>query len=473
MKKSRSPLTSDFGCLASREIFHLLAVDEWLKTHLIDKRQQVKVKHELLDAIIVKTLMTVQGWKAQSNIKLLERDPALCLAVSAKRSHDTPDTYNSLMSQSSLSRLICWLSSLDNINILNEGLFVFAGRRIRMCHPDKKHGQFIIDIDSIPISASGNQKGVQYNGHYREKIFHPLIATSADTQDLLAVELREGNVFTSQNAVSFIDRLIDGAKKYISSDIAFRFDSGFCHDEILSKLENENIHYVSRIKNNNLLRDKFYLETDHDRQPDYVDEDVEIFETQYKAKSWDSARRVLFVAPLKYDCEQRSLFKNYFVIISSWSKQEKSAIELLKCYRERGNAENVFGEFKSVIDINLSSTNRPKSMYGGKFVILDNKYNFNPCSPFHVNYVNLIIHAYSYQIMHSMRVCQEFRTKKGCSLRRIREQYLKVAARITKHSRQIFFHIDQHIIKHCCSLLNMFIILDVKKYPEKIEIQRC
>ncbi len=59
------------------------------------------------------------------------------------------------------------------------------------------------------------------------------------------------------------------------------------------------------------------------------------------------------------------------------------------------------------------------------------------------NQVSLLLDLYAYQLMHSLRVLMEYITHQGWSLRKVREQILKVAATVAVHARRIQVHIGR------------------------------
>jgi hypothetical protein len=66
------------------------------------------------------------------------------------------------------------------------------------------------DIDGLPLPGHGEQPGSAYNGHWRERIHHPLIASCVETGDLLAGLLRDGNAGPAQQAAIGIPRIRAG-----------------------------------------------------------------------------------------------------------------------------------------------------------------------------------------------------------------------------------------------------------------------
>lgn len=78
------------------------------------------------------------------------------------------------------------------------------------------------------------------------------------------------------------------------------------------------------------------------------------------------------------------------------------------------------GELKDTLNVHLSSTCR------GASTVQDVMGR---------NQVSLLLDLYAYQLMHSLRVLMEYITHQGWSLRKVREQILKIAATVVMHLR--------------------------------------
>ena len=53
-------------------------------------------------------------------------------------------------------------------------------RHLRATGGDHSARRVTVDIDSFPILVQGRQPGAAYNGHYRETIYHPLVASDSE-----------------------------------------------------------------------------------------------------------------------------------------------------------------------------------------------------------------------------------------------------------------------------------------------------
>lgn len=255
---------------------------------------------------------------------------------------------------------------------------------------------------------------------------------------LLDVDLRRGNAHTAEGGLEFIESLIDRVEKELCQVAAVRIDAGFPEDKLLSRFEAKRIPYVARIKNNAALDKmaKSYL-----WQPVGRREEEEprtwTYEMSYQAKSWSRPRRVVLVV-VEVPGE---LFPRHFWLITNWTYEQMSGIDLLAEYRQRGTAEGHMGELMSVVEPMLSSSPRPKESYNGRPIKLAN----SSVDSFAVNEARLLLGAWAYNLMHVGRTLMEKATGTGWGLQRFRERCLKIASRIQIHGRRATFVIgDAH-----------------------------
>jgi hypothetical protein len=306
--------------------------------------------------------------------------------------------------------------------------------------------RILVDLDSMPITVSGEQKGSKHNGHYHARIFHPLVAFMEETGDLLDVQLREGQVHTADGVIKFISRLLRRLRKLgCRVELYLRMDAGFPSDRLFRKLERARVRYVARIPNRkelDALAGPFLgpCDTAQNGTPQSW-----AFETTYKADSWKTARRVV---PVFQDQGEPGSLLNWFWLITNLTPAERSAPELLNEYRRRGTFESRLGEWNQVAGQNLSSTNRPKSHYRGQPVA----HHEEPVSSFEQNEAQLLLNALSYGLLNTTRLYQEAQTRRanqervaGVSLQRLREEILRVGGRVVKHARRAMLRVSQEI----------------------------
>jgi hypothetical protein len=70
---------------------------------------------------------------------------------------------------------------------------------------------------------------------------------------VLDAKLRPGAAHTAEGGLDFILPLIDEVEKKLCRAASVRIDAGFPEDELLSALEEREVGYMARIKNNPVL----------------------------------------------------------------------------------------------------------------------------------------------------------------------------------------------------------------------------
>ena len=191
------------------------------------------------------------------------------------------------------------------------------------------------------------------NYHYQSHGYHPLVCYDGMTGDLLKIELRDGNVYSSNGVVEFLQPLLDEfAENCPDIPLFLRGDSGFATPELYRQCEENGISYVIRLKENRILRE---LAADAEAmlnektRSNMVDYAVEYGEFQYQAGSWDYPRRVVF--KIEKPCGQM-LHMYTFIVTNMDSAPEK----LIPFYCKRGKMENYIKESKKGFDFSAVSS---------------------------------------------------------------------------------------------------------------------
>jgi len=100
-------------------------------------------------------------------------------------------------------------------------------------------GTLIIDVDSTICEVHGYHKHGAAYGYTKVLGYHPLLATRADTGDVLHARLRKGSANTARGIVRFVDELLARLGRSGGADvIILRADSGFYQHKLLGRLSN-------------------------------------------------------------------------------------------------------------------------------------------------------------------------------------------------------------------------------------------
>jgi hypothetical protein len=411
-------LSSDGGAILLRELLEHSSIIPWMVARLADPRAQDQVTYDLGELLRTVLVLFGLGWRDQDDADALRFDPAVRLAIAETRGTAALGDDYHLPSQPTLSRLLEMLSQPANLEVLRQAVAELAGRRLRAMRRGHRLREVTLDIDSLPIEVHGKQPGSAWNGHYHQRMYHPLVASVAETGDLLDARLRAGNVHTAAGALDFILDLVGRVETTLCQVALVRIDAGFPDETLLAGLEANGTPYVARIKNNKVL-DRMaaaHLRRPPGRPP--AEPRTWFHEMTYAAGAWSRPRRVVLVVLEQPD----DLLLRHFWLLTSIVAKTLDGEALLALYRQRGTAEGHMGELMDVLSPALSSAVRARWP--------------DTSDAFAHNEALLLLHLLAYEVMHTGRCVMEKITRTGWSLRRLRERVLKVGVRIVLHARR-------------------------------------
>ena len=180
-------ITGDAGAVTGREVPRRSGVLRWMARRIRDAREGYRIRHTLLRTAL---LLAAQCRRDHNDAGALRGDPALRLGVSDRAG--TAPLGRALASQPTLSRVVAALGKGKNAKVLRDGLARLAVWRIRAMNHGRLPKRLVIDLDSLPAEVHGRQPGSEWNGYYRARVYHPLVASVGETGDLLDVRLRKG-----------------------------------------------------------------------------------------------------------------------------------------------------------------------------------------------------------------------------------------------------------------------------------------
>jgi len=91
-----------------------------------------------------------------------------------------------------------------------------------------------IDVDSTIAEVHGYAKQGAAFGHTRQRGYHPILATRADTGEVLHCRQRTGKANTARGAVRFLDELVARVRRAgATGELTLRADSGFWSNKLI------------------------------------------------------------------------------------------------------------------------------------------------------------------------------------------------------------------------------------------------
>jgi Transposase DDE domain group 1 len=98
-------------------------------------------------------------------------------------------------------------------------------------------GPLLVDVDSTICEVHGYHKQGACYGYTRRLGYHPLLATRADTGEVLHARLRQGAANTARGVVRFVDELGARLRRAgASGELTVRMDSGFWSAKLIKRL---------------------------------------------------------------------------------------------------------------------------------------------------------------------------------------------------------------------------------------------
>ena len=99
-------------------------------------------------------------------------------------------------------------------------------------------GRLVVDVDSFIGEVYGYQKQGAGFGYTKQRGYHPLLASRADTGEVLHVRLRKGQANTQRGVLRFAEELIARvARAGASGEKLLRADSAFWNSKLIERLE--------------------------------------------------------------------------------------------------------------------------------------------------------------------------------------------------------------------------------------------
>ena len=239
-------LSADTGALLLREIMERTGIVEWMTGRLVDPRDPNTITYPLADLLRTNLLLLGQGWRDQDDADRLRDDPSFRVASDSRRGTACLEQDRVLPSQPTMSRLLDALSGDANQAVVREAISELALRRLWMSNKRRRRKRLMIDVDGLPVQVHGQQPGSEYHGYYQQRMYHALVASCAESGDLIDGTLRPGAAGSADGArfrqrVPFIQAVVERCRQRVCESVLVRIDAGFPDGETLKGLEAQSV----------------------------------------------------------------------------------------------------------------------------------------------------------------------------------------------------------------------------------------
>jgi hypothetical protein len=116
-------------------------------------------------------------------------------------------------------------------------------------------GPLTVDVDSTICEVHGYHKQGACYGYTHRLGYHPLLATRANTGEVLHARLRKGAANTARGILRFVDELIARLRRAgASGELTLRMDSGFWSAKLLRRLRQHRVRYSVTVRQSKTVR---------------------------------------------------------------------------------------------------------------------------------------------------------------------------------------------------------------------------
>ena len=149
-------------------------------------------------------------------------------------------------------------------------------------------GRLVVDVDSTICEVHGARKQGAGYGYTHVLGYHPIVATRAETGEVLHARMRKGQANTQRGAKRFIEELIARVRRAgATGEIVLRVDSGFWSNDTITTLGRLGVRYTMAVRTGTpaLARVIAAIDDTDWRDIDYTpDGEAQVAECEYRGR---------------------------------------------------------------------------------------------------------------------------------------------------------------------------------------------
>lgn len=398
-------LTTDAGLVLVREFDEQFGLSADVVSRVSDPRDARYVTHDVATLLRQRLYQIAAGYEDVNDADRLRHDPAFQVVAG--------DGREALGSQPTLSRLENAIEWPEIQRLARVGVDWFCAFAYG---PDEHPADLVLDLDSTDDPTHGAQQLALFHGWYDQHMYHPLVWFEGRTGLLLRTRLRPGRDASAACVVEDLHHLLPPLRRrFPDTPIFLRGDAGMATPAVEANLEAEGVQYVLGIGTNRVFKARVAglvakAQACYARTNRAVSMRTSFW---HQAKRWPRRRRIL----VKIDVTAQGLNLRFMV-----TNRRGRAADLIAWYDDRGAAENWIKELK--LDIHADRLS---------------------CHRFRANAFRLQLHSVALLLLAYFRRCVLTGTRLAtATIGTIRLQLLKVAGRVRRSVRRLWFHLASH-----------------------------
>lgn len=396
-------LSSDGGALLLREAAQANGILDTMVGAIRDDRDQAHVRHTLKELLTQRTVQICHGYEDANDCDIMREDAVLKVAA-GRRPED-----GALASQPTMTRLENSVGMRDLVRLFYAFVdnFLDSYASAPQC--------VVIDMDPTPNRVYGDQQLALFNDHYGDYCLMPFHVYEGITGRLITTVVRPGKTPSKEEIIALLKRIVRRiSARFPRAEIVFRADSHHTKPDVMDWLEDNDVHYVTGMATNAVLRREAQPMTD--RAAAISRKEMSRFRCfhsfNYKAESWSRSRRI--VARIESTGKGTDV---RFIVTDLEHAGAKFLYDRVYC--DRGNAELMIKEHKCFLKSSRTS-----------------------CTSAVANQFRLFLHSAAYVIMHGLRDTALRGTDLAtATFETIRLRLLKVAARVESGKTFVRLHL--------------------------------
>ena len=253
-----------------------------------------------------------------------------------------------------VSTLSRWLSSADEVSVRKVRAESRNGVLERLA--ESGLSRVTLDFDGSVLSTKRHAEGTAVGFNKKKKglrSYYPLFCTVAQTDQVLDVHHRPGNVHDSNGAETFMESCVEQVRTRLPRvQVETRIDSAFFNETIVQRLHRLGVEFTLSVPFERFAELKGLVQ--NRKRWRRMDSATDYFALRWKPKSWSRRCRFLCIRqkvhrqnklPLQLDLFQPSeLGCDFKVIVTN---KRLRARRVVAFHEGRGSQEGIFAELKS------------------------------------------------------------------------------------------------------------------------------
>jgi hypothetical protein len=407
--------SSDGGAILLKACDEALDLTARLAACLVDRRQEGKVQHTLIEMLRQRIYGLACGYEDVNDAARLKHDPSFKLLLERD-----PLSGAALPSQPTLCRFEQTARPRELLQLAYTLADTVIERHRRRTGGRVKH--ITIDLDPTVDPAHGQQQLSFFNSAYDNRCFLPLAGfltfDDEPEQYLFGYVLRPGNASTKKGCISLLRRLLPRLRRaFPTACLRIRLDAGFAGSELFDFFEAEHLEYVVCMAQNSILLERAepYMQPVRDHLAQHQEIICRYGETRYQARSWSRKRRVIIRASMVEHPGREPRDNARFIVtnIRGWPQYLYEQV-----YCARGDVENRIKELKDGLSIDRTS-----------------------CSDFHANQLRVLMTAAAYILMQEIRLKARHTSCARAQVGTLRLRLFKIGTWVERSVRRIVLHL--------------------------------